>query len=101
MDKALQMLSLARRAGKLALGFDAVTAAVERRQAVLVLLSETLAERTRRNILRITQNTARLVPYPPETLKPFVGKEVGVVAVLDENLAKAVDKALPQPPAAV
>lgn len=97
MDKALHLLSLARRAGRIALGYDAVEEAVLKRKALLVLLSEALSERTRRNIVRICEGTVplRMIPTEPETIAKFVGKAVGVIAVGDPNLAAAIDKALP------
>ena len=98
MDKLLQMLSLARRAGKLALGFDAVGEAAQSGRAALILLSEQAAERTRRNILRIAEKRAPVlpVPYSPDDLSAVLGKAVAALAVTDPNFADGIRKLLPR-----
>ena len=97
MDKALHLLSLARRAGRVALGYDAVAEAVQKRKALLVLLSSALSERTRRNVTRICEGSVplRMIATEPETIAKYLGKAVGVIAIADPNLAAAIDKALP------
>ena len=91
MDNALQMLSLARRAGKLAYGFDAVAGAIQTGRAALVLISAQAAGRTERNIRRIAGENGvpvAAVPYSPEDWFPVLGKAVAVLAVTDPNLAR-------------
>ena len=84
MDNALQMLSLARRAGKLAYGFDAVAGAIQTGRAALVLISAQAAGRTERNIRRIAGENGvpvTAVPYSSEDWFPVLGKAVAVLAV--------------------
>lgn len=97
MDKFLQMLSLARRAGKLAYGFDAVEEAILTGRTSLILISSQAAERTERNIRRIAQENgveALSVPYAPEDWFPVLGKGVAALAVTEPNFARKLQSLL-------
>ena len=54
-DSLLPSIGLARKAGKLILGFDAVSTACKNGTAALVLLSEDLSPKSRKEIVRIAQ----------------------------------------------
>lgn len=97
-EKALQMLSLCRRAGKVRLGFDLVKSSVMKGEARLVLCSLEASEKTRKEVRRFCGQwdaPLRLVPYSLEELGRYLGKRVGVVAVAEGNFAKAVLEKLP------
>ena len=94
-NKALQLLGMARRAGKTVIGFDATVAAVKDNRASIVLFAGDLSKKTE-------QEWRFAVPHPsvPVGRWPF-GKEetghaigskkaVGIVAVADEGFAKAL-----------
>mgnify|MGYP003377541488 CR=1 FL=1 len=54
-DSLLSSIGLARKAGKLILGFDAVSAACKNGTAALVLLSEDLSPKSRKEIVRVAE----------------------------------------------
>ena len=89
-DKFLTSLGLCMRAGKLAVGTGAVTEAVKRRQAVLVLFSSDLSENSRGKLLRACRaadTESRTLPYTMSELSDALGKtgEVAVVAVMQRS----------------
>ncbi|WP_071432947.1 L7Ae/L30e/S12e/Gadd45 family ribosomal protein [Angelakisella massiliensis] len=96
-DRALGMLSICRKAGKLIFGFDAVKEAVAAGEARLILYAADLSEKTRASMDRVA---ARVEPAPPcvrteltmYDFSLFCPKPAGVLAVTDEGLAKAVLK---------
>ena len=77
-NKALGLLGLARRAGKLCLGHDAVKAAVQNGTACLCLLSSDASERLCAEIKRTTEQ------YGNRT------KKTAVLAVLDRGFAEKI-----------
>ena len=97
-EKALQMLSLCRRAGKTRLGFDLVKSSVMKGEAQLVLCSRHASEKTEKEVRHFCQQwdaPLRLVPYSLEELGRYLGKRVGVVAVAEAHFAKAILEKLP------
>ncbi len=90
-DKLLGAVSLCRRAGKLAVGFDATVKAVGK-GAALVLMSNDAAERTTRNVARICEDIAQIVnlPYTQAEIEQATGRKFAVAAVCDENFARLI-----------
>ena len=96
-DKFLNMLGLAKRAGKIAVGTPMVTAAVRSKTALLVLLTSDAAPNA---VKRITDSCnsheIRLmsVHYTKGELAAAIGSsgEVAAVALLDHNFTKAILK---------
>lgn len=87
----LSMLGLARRAGKLAFGYDAVLDLVRGHQATLLVLACDLSERSRSRFLE--QVGARDVTclYPPFTMEQIqlaIGRRTGILALTDSGFAK-------------
>ena len=66
MDKILNFLGIARRAGKLSLGFDAAEESVNKKKSKLLILACDVSERTR--------------------------KSVGIISVNDEGFAKRLEE---------
>ena len=56
-EKLLSMLGIARRAGKIAMGFDAAAEAMHKGEARLLVLAADLSERTERAVRRIAEET--------------------------------------------
>lgn len=88
-DKLYNALSLCRRAGKLAMGFDPVADNVNKGKARLVLLAGDLSPKTKKRVETFCQGLVPLhtMPLTQADLEPIARKPVGVYAVLDENLA--------------
>ena len=88
-SKIYSALSLCRRAGKLAMGFDPVADNVARGKAWLVLLAEYLSPKTKKRVLAYCEDMVPVytMPLTQSDLVPITRKPVGVYAVLDENMA--------------
>lgn len=95
--KVLSLLGLARRAGKLVPGFDAVVAEAKAGKAALLLAAADISEKTFKNLRyegdRAGIPTLRLPCTLTETGRAC-GVKAGVLAVTDEGFAKAVCKEL-------
>lgn len=98
MDKALSMLGLAKKAGRLEAGEDAVGTAAERRQARLILLAADAAENTARrarSFADLGECLLAVVPATKRELGGAVGRaESAMVALTDVGFASAVTKKL-------
>ncbi len=96
-DRLCGLLGMARRAGRLVAGFDAVVDSVKARHAQLILLACDLSPKTQKE-LRFTAGDA--VPFlATELTKTEIGhaagfnKPIGVVATEDRGFAAAMIKA--------
>lgn len=96
-NRLIGLLGMARRAGRLTAGFDAVLELVKSGKAQVVLLAADLSPKTEKE-LRFAASTA--VPLlPVELTKEEIGhaagwnKPVGVVATEDKGFAAAMIKA--------
>ncbi len=96
-NPALGMLSICRKAGKLIFGFDAVKEAIATGEARLILYAADLSEKTRISMDRVAAREEQPPPCVRTELTMydfslFCPKPTGVLAVMDEGLAKAVLK---------
>ncbi len=101
MDKALNYLSLARKAGKLELGEEPVGAAARAQHARLVVVAQNASDHTWRRaksyVAGTTQECVRL-PYTKDELGAAIGRqELAIAALTDPAMALAFLKALPEP----
>lgn len=90
-SKFESLLGMARRAGKLVLGYDKIKAS--RKKFNLIIICSDVSERTLRNAkLYVNENgTAAEIPMTMHELGKLLGAEkVGVAAVDDEGFAKAI-----------
>lgn len=94
-DKILSMLGLARRAGRLSMGHDAVIGSVRAKKATLVLVCAEISQGTKKDI-EFTVN--KFSPHTPVTIADIAVSEIysacgykaGVVAVNDENFSNKI-----------
>ncbi len=92
-QKTLSYLGLCRRAGKLALGHDAVAEAVRTGTAKMCLLTEDASPRHKRELdAANTQADIILLQITSQELSYSIGKKVCVLAVTDDGFAKALKK---------
>ncbi|MHB1505758.1 MAG: L7Ae/L30e/S12e/Gadd45 family ribosomal protein [Sulfobacillus sp.] len=91
---ALSMVGLALKAGQLAIGTEAVTAALGRHRAHLVILAQDLSDGSRRRIEREAEGVPTVhLAATMETMGLALGRNpTGVAAVLDHHLAKAISR---------
>lgn len=91
-DKALGLLGIARRAGRLSLGHDAAKSAVLAGRARLCLISADASDRLEREFSRMTQGEKsiplRRVRYTMEQLHHAIGARTGVLTVDDDGFAE-------------
>lgn len=94
-NKALRLLGLATRAGKIAFGTESVIETIQNKKAKIVLVAEDAADRTKRNIKRVSEeNHINVRIYGTiETLSKSIGKEnKAVICVKDINFANEILK---------
>ncbi len=96
-NKALGLLGIAKRAGHIHIGFDAVKATITSGQAQLVLLAADRSERTEKEVRFTAQHhpcPIRLLTADKAVLSHALGlqKPVAVIAVDDRGFATAMLK---------
>ena len=101
MDKALNYLSLARKAGRLELGEEPAGAAARAQKARLIIVSQDAGDHTWRRAKSFVAGTNQLclkVPYTKDEVGMAIGRtSLAIAAFTDPALALAFVKALPQP----
>ena len=101
MDKALNYLSLARKAGKAELGEEPVGAAARAQHARLVIVASDAGDHTWRRAQSFVAGTNQLclqVPFTKDDLGAAIGRtSLAIAAFTDPALALAFVKALAQP----
>lgn len=90
IDKAAGLLTMCRRAGKLAMGFDAAKEAILKGRAELILLSSDISSKTEKEVRFYSDK--KNVPIiktdsSMEELEYHIGKKVGILAVCDKGFA--------------
>ena len=101
MDKALNYMALARKAGRIELGEEPVGAAARAVKACLVVVAGDASDHTWRRAKSLVAGTSqqciRLV-YTKDELGMAIGRtSLAVAAFTDPSMALAFVKALPQP----
>ena len=101
MDKALNYLALARKAGRIELGEEPVGAAARAQKARLVVVAEDAADHTWRRAMSFVSGSEQIclrVPYNKDLLGQAVGRTaLALAAFTDPAMALAFVKALGQP----
>ena len=101
MDKALNYLALARKAGRIELGEEPVGGAARAQKARLVVVAEDATDHTWRRALSFVAGSEQIclrVPYNKDLLGQAVGRTaLALAAFTDPAMALAFVKALGQP----
>ena len=101
-NKVLSLLGLARRAGKLELGFDAAASTARNQKARLLLAAEDISEKTFKNLRyegeRAGVPVLRLKTGMKETGQACGIKRAGVLAVTEQGFSEALRNAIEQRP---
>jgi len=96
-NKVFRLLGLATKAGKVAFGTESVIDTINKNKAKLVLIAEDSADRTKRNIIRISEEnrvTVRIYGNI-EVLSKSIGKEnKAIVCIKDNNFSKEMLKVI-------
>ncbi len=98
-SKVLSLLGMARAAGKLTVGFDAVVALAKDGKAILVLLANDLSEKSEKELRFLTKDIPlciRRLDADKETIGGAIGvkKPIGILAVSDNGFADAVTRSM-------
>ena len=105
MDKALNYLALARKAGRIELGEEPVGGAARAQQARLVVVAQDASDHTWRRAKSFVAGTGQScvkIPFSKEEMGMAVGRSsLAIAAFTDPALALAFLKALPSPDATV
>ena len=100
MDKALNYMALARKAGRIELGEEPVGAAARSQHARLVVVAQDAGDHTWRRAKSFVSGTEQLcikVPYTKDQLGQAIGRtSLALAAFTDPALALAFAKALEQ-----
>ena len=101
MDKALNYMALARKAGRIELGEEPVGGAARAQKAKLVIVASDASDHTWRRALSFVAGTTQIalrVPFTKDQLGFTIGRrELAIAAFTDPALALAFVKALGQP----
>ena len=102
MDKALNYLALARKAGCAELGEEPVGAAARAGKAYAILVASDAGDHTWRRAKAFaagTQQQAVKLPYTKDEMGIAIGRTaLAIAAITDVALALALVQSLPQPP---
>ena len=100
MDKALNYVALARKAGRVELGEEPVGAAARAHHARLVIVAQDASDHTWRRAKSFVNGTDQQcirIPFSKDELGQSIGRqELAIAAFTDPALALAFAKALPQ-----
>ena len=96
-DKFLSLLGMARRAGRVSLGHDAVIGSIVRNKAKLCVMSKEASERLQKEIRHACTYENKDIPiiiteYTLLELSSAVGSKAAVISVDDEGFANALMK---------
>ena len=99
MDKALNYLSLARKAGRIELGEEPVGAAARAKKARLVLVASDAGDHSWRRAKSFVAGTSQLslkIPYTKDEMGMAIGRtSLAIAAITDAAMAASLVKALP------
>ena len=100
MDKALNYLALARKAGRIELGEEPVGGAARAQKARLILVASDAGDHTWRRARSFVAGTSQIclqVPYTKDELGQIIGRtSLAIAAITDPALALSFVKALPE-----
>ena len=101
MDRSLNYLGLARKAGLAELGEEPAGAAARGNKAVLILVAEDASDHTWRRAQSFVAGTDQVcirAPYSKDAMGMAVGRQaLAIAAITDSELALALLRAMPQP----
>lgn len=93
-------LTMCRKAGKLLLGFDAVTEAAKRGSVKLILLASDVSQKTVKEVrFYAGEIPIRELPLDMDTLKLYFRKRTAVFGVCEDGFAAKLISMLPVPEA--
>ena len=95
MNKFLSFLGLVRKSGKIGMGFDPCIDAIKSKKAKLLIITYDLSEKTALKAKRIADEAnvpVITVSFSMDEINIALSKHVGLISVLDENLASKLNE---------
>ena len=92
-EKVLNLLHLARKAGKLKYGFDPVERSCFRGDSKLVIYTDDISERSKKKLLNMTYAyNIKAVEFGTKELlgESFKMRDIGIISIDDSNFAKGI-----------
>ncbi|MDW5300695.1 MAG: ribosomal L7Ae/L30e/S12e/Gadd45 family protein [Sedimentibacter sp.] len=92
-DKIYSIIGIARKGGKVAIGFDVTCSDIEKNKSALVLITTDASDKTKKNIQFVCEKyNCKYVEYgEKELLGKSLGKKmVGVASIRDINIASYI-----------
>jgi len=89
-DRFLSLLGLARRAGKISLGFDSSVGSAIKKESALILTTKDISPKSMKELrYALTQCQVDIfeIPYDIDDMRSAVGKAVRIVSVNDGGFA--------------
>ena len=93
MEQLTAILTLSKKANKLMMGFDVVKEAVLNQTAKLVLLTNDVSPKTRKEVAFLCRNqSVKIVtlPYQMDEIWYLLGKKAGVMAITEAGFATKI-----------
>ena len=90
-------LTLCRRAGRLAVGYDQVKESVQKTDAFLILLAQDVSPKTAERVRFLAAGDGLPVyelPFSMDEMEQLLGKRIGVTAIADRGFAGSLLKKL-------
>lgn len=92
-DSLLKILSVALKAGQVSVGRYKVEKALKKRKAKLILLSESLSDRTKKDIIFMAEKyniKIMIINMTMEDLAKTIGKRSGIFSINNEGFVKSI-----------
>ena len=95
-DRLLSLLGIARKAGRLSLGFDSVCESAAKGEAELILTASDISEGTLDKLRRSVQEKVRILgtPYSIADIGGALGKSVRIISINDSGFAEKAGELL-------
>jgi ribosomal protein L7Ae-like RNA K-turn-binding protein len=93
MNKIYSMLGIARKGGKISIGYDVTCIDVQKNKSMLVMIASDASEKTKKNIIYVCDKyNGKYIEYgEKELLGQCLGKKmVSVLSINDENIVSYV-----------
>jgi len=92
-DKIINLLHMARKAGKLKSGYDACERSCFSNNARLLICASDIAERTKNHLLNMANaNNIKIIEFGSKALfgREFKIRDIGIICIEDANFAKGI-----------
>ena len=93
-NKLFGLLSMCRKSGRMAMGFDMSKEAAEKGKAELILLASDISAKTEKEVRFFSEKNSVKTVKTDFTIDDYfhgIGKKVGIIAVCDKGFAESAE----------